>query len=334
MIYVFEEILKLKIMLKCSLGIDVSSKKLDVVLSVIDSQQLVKVVASKSAIANTMQGFKNLKEWINKHLKKYDIPLTICMEATGVYHENCALYLYQAGFSVSIILPNKAKKYLQALGLKSKNDGIDAKGLAQMGAEQSLKKWKPLGEFFYKLRSLTRQNQNIQELKTSIGNQIHAIEHGMFLEKSVLKQLKKTVALLDKQLATLEAILLKQLKSNETVFTKIENICKIKGLCVLTVATILAETNGFELFENAKQLVSYSGYDAIANQSGKHFGKTRISKKGNSHIRRCLFMPAFSVVKYKSGNFHNLYERTYQKHGIKMKSYVAVQKKLLTTIFA
>ena len=321
-------------MLKCSLGIDVSSKKLDVVLSVIDSQQLVKVVASKSAIANTMQGFKNLKEWINKHLKKYDIPLTICMEATGVYHENCALYLYQAGFSVSIILPNKAKKYLQALGLKSKNDGIDAKGLAQMGAEQSLKKWKPLGEFFYKLRSLTRQNQNIQELKTSIGNQIHAIEYGMFLEKSVLKQLKKTVALLDKQLATLEAILLKQLKSNETVFTKIENICKIKGLCVLTVATILAETNGFELFENAKQLVSYSGYDAIANQSGKHFGKTRISKKGNSHIRRCLFMPAFSVVKYKSGNFHNLYERTYQKHGIKMKSYVAVQKKLLTTIFA
>lgn len=321
-------------MLKYSLGIDISSKKFDVVFSVIDAQQSVKVLASKSAIANTMKGFKDLHQWLNKHQKDKNIPLVICMEATGVYHENCALYLYEAGFSVSIILPNKAKKYLQALGLKSKTDGIDAKGLAQMGAEQALKKWQPMGEYFYKLRSLTRQNQSIQELKTSVGNQIHALKHGMYLEKNVLKQLKKTVALLEKQLIELESIILKQLKSNARVFEKIENICKIKGLGILTVATILAETNGFELFENAKQVVSFAGYDTVENQSGTHFGKTRISKKGNSRIRRCLFMPAFSVVKYKTGTFFNLYERTWEKHGIKMKSYVAVQKKLLTTIFA
>ena len=102
-----------------------------------------------------------------KHQKEQAIPLVICMEATGIYHETCALYLFEKQFNTSIILPNKAKKYLQAIGLKSKNDIIDAKGLAQMGAEQSLKTWQPLGKFFYELRLLTRQYQNLQEQKQS-----------------------------------------------------------------------------------------------------------------------------------------------------------------------
>ncbi len=72
----------------------------------------------------------------------------ICLEATGVYHELCALYLYEKKFTVSVILPNKANKYLQAIGLKSKNDTIDAKGLAQMGAEQNLKEWRPWDGIF------------------------------------------------------------------------------------------------------------------------------------------------------------------------------------------
>lgn len=88
------------------------------------------------------------------------------------------------------------------------------------------------------------------------------------------------------------------------------------------------------MFENAKQLISYSGYDVVENQSGSRSGKTKISKKGNSRIRRALFMPAFSVIRHNQTHFVNIYNRTYEKHSIKMKSYVAVQKKLLTTIYA
>lgn len=321
-------------MLKYSVGIDIASKTLDASFSIIDVQQKVVVKSSKSKIPNTKAGYKDLVYWIEKNHKDKQIPLVVCMEATGVYHENCALYLHQLDYRLSIVLPNKAKKYLQSLGIKSKNDKIDAQGLAQMGAEQCLKHWKPLAEFYHTLRSLTRQHQSTQELKTSLGNQLHALEYTMYKPKVVIKQLQKTIALLDKQLAEMEATIITQLKSNELVFQKVENICKIKGVGLLTVAVIIAETNGFELFENAKQLVSYAGYDAVENQSGKHFGKTRISKKGNSRIRRCLFMPAFGVVKYEQKIFSNLFQRTFAKNGIKMKSYVAVQKKLLTTIYA
>jgi transposase len=123
-------------MLKYSVGLDVSSKKIDGCFSVIDTMQKV-TLKSTIVITNNRNGFKMLENWIIKHQKEISIPLVICMEATGVYYESCALYLFEKEYKVSVVLPNKAKKYLQAIGLKSKNDSIDAKGLAQMGAEQA-----------------------------------------------------------------------------------------------------------------------------------------------------------------------------------------------------
>jgi transposase len=220
------------------------------------------------------------------------------------------------------------------MGLKSKNDSIDAKGLSKMGAEQCLDLWKPAGKYFYELRQYTRQHQNLQEQKTVIKNQLHALEFGMYEVKAVKQQLNKVVQLFDKQIKDLEKIIKKHLERDEIVAQKVTNICQIKGIGILTIATILAETNGFELFKNYKQLISYSGFDVVERESGSSVtGKTRISKKGNSHIRRALFMPAFTAVKYQEPSFFGLYERTYAKHAIKMKSYVAVQKKLLTTIY-
>jgi hypothetical protein len=46
-----------------------------------------------------------------------------------------------------------------------------------------------------------------------------------------------------------------------------------------------------------------------------------------------LFMPAFNMVKFNQAPFADLYKRTLEKHGLKMKSYVAVQKKLLVLIY-
>lgn len=319
--------------IKYSIGLDISSKKVNGSISLIDDNQKV-IVKSSIVFCNTQKGFSELSLWIKKWHIEPEIPMVICMEATGVYHENCALYLFEKGYNVSIILPNKAKHYLISMGLKSKNDSIDAKGLSKMGAEQCLDLWQPAGKYFYELRQYTRQHQNLQEQKTVINNQLHALEFGMYDIKPVVKQLQKLVQLFDKQIKELEKIIKKHLESDQIVKQKVDNICQIKGIGILTVATILAETNGFELFKNYKQLVSYSGFDVVERESGSSVtGKTRISKKGNSHIRRALFMPAFTAVKYQEPAFFALYERTYAKHAIKMKSYVAVQKKLLTTIY-
>jgi transposase len=317
--------------LKYSVGLDVSSKKINACFIIIDEKQKV-IFKSSTVICNTLKGFLVLEEWISKH-KKEVIPLVICMEATGIYHENCAYYLYEKGFDVSIILPNKAKKYLEAIGLKSKNDSIDARGLSQMGAEQCLELWEPMGTFFYELRLLTRQHQNVTELKTILKNQLDALSFAMHHLDSVTNQLKQTITLFETQLKELNKEIKAHLKSNEEVNSKVENILQMKGLGVLTLSTVLAETNGFTLFKNYKQLVSYAGYDVVEAQSGKRVGKTKISKRGNSRIRRALHMPSLVVIQCQVLPFKELFERTYERHGIKMKSYVAVQKKLLTMIY-
>ena len=319
-------------MLKYSLGIDISKKDFHACLSVIDNRQEVKIKASHKFV-NQQEGFKELDGWISKHKKEADIPLCITMEATGVYFEACALYLFNAGHKVSVVLPNKAKQYMKALGLKTKNDKIDAAGLARMGAEQNLDTWEPLADFFYTLRSLTRHHQSLQEHKTKLNNQLHADMYSIYSDKRVIKQLKKLIDTIDKQLEEIVKAIDTHITSNQQVAGKVAKAKQIKGVGIMTIATILAETNGFTLFKNIPQVVSYAGYDVEENQSGNRKGKTRISKKGNSRIRRCLHLPAFNVVKYDTGTFKPFFERLLARHSQKMKAYVAVQKKLLVLIY-
>ena len=148
-----------------------------------------------------------------------------------------------------------------------------------MGAEQCLELWQPMDEFFYTLRAMTRHHQTLQELRTSINNQIHADEHSIYSIKSVVKQNKKLKAAIEKDLKEIEQAIHDHLYSDAEVAQKMNHITELKGLGYMTVATILAETNGFVLFKSNSQLVSYAGYDIVENQSGSHSGKTKISKK-------------------------------------------------------
>lgn len=319
-------------MLKYSLGIDVSADSLACCLSCINHQQQVQVITTRT-VANSPAGFKTLIRWTGKHYNQPELPLVCLLEATGVYYENCALALSKAGFYVSVILPNKSKKYMESLGFKSKNDKIDAKGLARMGAEQALPRWQPMSEFFFTLRTMTRQLESLQKTKTSLSNQLHATQHSIYQVKVVTRQLKSLIRTLEKQMSGLEKAIVSHLHSDREIAEKVTNLCSIKGVGLTTVAILLAETNGFALMENISQLVSYSGYDVVEDQSGNRIGKTKISKKGNPRIRRALYFPAITAVSCQVKPLHELFYRTYSKHNIKMKSYVAVQKKLLILIY-
>lgn len=318
--------------LKYSVAADISGKNFQASISKIDTNQQTTNIANRK-FDNSLSGFKAFHAWCKKNHKDRNIPMHICMEATGVYHEELAYFMHGKGYKISILLPNYCKKYLESLGYKTKNDKIDAQGLAQMGAERPLKEWDPPVEFYVILRSLTRYYQSLQEMKTAENNRLHALKASKHGAKFVILETKKHLKSLNRQIKKVKEEISKHLDTDPEIRRKVNQICEIKGVAELTIATVIAETFGFELIENAKQLTSYAGYDVVENQSGKRHGKTKISKKGNSRIRRALHLPAFNVKKYEPG-FRNLYERTFEKHKLKMKSYVAVQRKLLTTIYA
>lgn len=317
--------------LKYSVGIDMAMNDFCCCLSVINDQQAVKVKSSHK-FPNTPAGFKSLLEWVKRHCKE-ELPITYTMEATGVYHEQLAWFLNSKEQSVSILLPNKAKKYLQANGAKSKNDKIDAQGLAQMGAEKKLDLWTPPSQNLYTLRSYTRHHQSLTEMQTVAQNQLHSIEHSQFQDKEIVKQLKKILALYEKQLKEMNKSISGLVKADTVLNHHYQHIGVVNGIGMLTFSVVAAETNGFALYNKASSVVSYAGYDIVENTSGNHKGRTKISKMGNSRIRRILYMPAICAVRDDQPQFQKLFQRVFERTKIKMKGYVAVQKKLLVMMY-
>ena len=318
--------------LRYCIGIDVDKKEFKVNLRSLDSSGKQKTLASRT-FSNSKKGFSEFEIWIAKNRKDSQPALSITMEATGVYHENLAWHLHSKGFKINIVLALKAKRYLQSLGHRSKNDQIDAQGLATMGLEQQLDVWMPGSVDLLRLRSLTRQYEAIQTAKNTFSNQLEAVSHSAVSDPLVSKSLNSIIKKMDAELEKLKIQICNVVDNNADLSHKWSLMEPIKGLGKLTFAVIVAETGGFALFKNIKQLVCYSGYDVVENQSGTRVGKTKISKKGNAHIRRAMFLPAFNVVRLKEGAFPDLYQRVFERTKIKMKGYVAVQRKLLCLIY-
>lgn len=319
-----------KIIKKC-LGIDCGSIELVCSLGMMYADYHVQVMGT-AAFKNSSEGYRKLEKWLLK--QKIDVSeLTFVMEATGVYHEKIALHLHTNGARVIVILPNKAKAFAQTLKTKTVNDKTSSISLAIMGLEKSLDAWEPAQPVYRTLKQLTREREQLIHERTQCLNQWHAEESGAWPNKYSIKRIKLRIKLLEKQMKEIEVEINTIIEENETLSKKIKYICSIKGIGIISAAIILAETNGFHLIRNKKQLISYAGLDVVEKQSGTSIqGRTRISRKGNRYIRKAIFFPALVAIRHTNA-MRSMYLRLLGKHGIKMKATVAVQKKMLELAF-
>jgi transposase len=171
------------------------------------------------------------------------------------------------------------------------------------------------------------------QTRTAAKNQLHAEQSEAEPNKSSEARVKKQIAFLDKQEQEIKTEIAALVNKNESVKKKIKRITSIPGVGLLTAATVLAETNGFELIRNKKQLTSYAGLDIKEKQSGTSVkGKPRISKKGNKYLRKAMHLPALAAIR-SDERFKAIFARLVARHGIKMKAAVAVQRKLLELIY-
>ena len=105
-------------LIKHVVGIDIAKEKFDVCLMSLDNQLTSKIKGSRK-FTNSLVGFNEFVMWLKKNCNK-DIPVQFLMEATGVYYEKLAIYLTDSNYNVFVVVPNKARRYLQSLGIKSK----------------------------------------------------------------------------------------------------------------------------------------------------------------------------------------------------------------------
>jgi transposase len=251
------------------------------------------------------------------------------MEATGVYHEQLAHFLIQEGSQVSLVLPNKISNYIKTLEIKTITDKTASEAITRFGLERKLDTWVQPKPVFKKLRQLTRERDQIVSERTIVKNQLHAEQVEAEPNASSMHRVKKRIELLDQQEKEIQKEISQLVKMDKNVNSSIKNICSIPGIGVLTASIILAETNGFELIRNKRQLTSYAGLDVREKQSGTSVkGKPSISKKGNRYLRKAMHLPALTAIR-SDKRFESVFTRLVSRHGIKMKAAVAVQRKLL-----
>jgi transposase len=316
---------------KINVGIDISKDTFWATISQKMDSNEIKHLSCKE-FKNTDNGYKMFNKWINDEVF-VENELSFTMEATGVYFECLANFLYNNNFVVYVVLPNKAKYFIKSLNTKSKTDKIDSKSLSQMGLERKLRAWQPIQPIFKEIKSLTRERNSLVKFRTQQKNSLHALKYSYNPNQERTERLADTINFLDSQIEKIEKQLSVVLKKDPELKEKIKIIKTIPGIDNLTAAVVISETNGFELIDNAKQLTSYSGLDVKLAESGKWKGKSKISKQGNSHIRGALYLPALSSIRYNPQH-KMLYNRIVSKKKLSKIGITAVQRKLLILIYS
>lgn len=309
------------------LGVDVAKDELVVTLGRMFTDFSIELYACR-IFKNKESGFVSLLEWLKKRTGEH-VKVHFVMEATGVYHQKLAFYLYEAGHNLSIVLPNKISNYIRTLEVKTITDKTCSEAIARFGLERKLDAWKRPDKAYRSLQQLTRERDQIVYERSAVKNQLHAESWEAEPNEKSLARLNARIQFLTGQEKDIKKDIDQIIKENETIKNEIKLITTVPGIGELTAAIILAETNGFELIRNKKQLSSYAGLDVKEKLSGTSVkGKPKISKKGNRNLRKAMHLPALTAVKWND-NFKALYARIVAKHGIKMKALVAVQRKLL-----
>ena len=107
----------------------------------------------------------------------------------------------------------------------------------------------------------------------------------------------------------------------------------IKGVGPKTGVPFLAEMGSVENFSSHKKLIAFAGMDPSVCQSGKYIGKSKLSKRGNRHLRRAIYLMTAAVVS-KNAFFKASFLRRKKEGLIPQKALLATAHKLIRVIFA
>ena len=318
-------------MIKSVIGIDVSMGSFHGCFKKRFDDGKNKIIATRSFV-NTEKGFNELLTWTKKNNNE-GIEVIFAMEATGVYYENLAHFLYSQKQLVSVVLANKMKNYFKSLNIKTKTDKVDSKVIAMYGIERSVEYWAPMSGCYKELRDLCRELLALKKDINRAKNQLHAMQLSHDKHKRIMEIKSSQIEFYENAIHEIRAEIKTLIGKDDKLNEKLLKVVSIPGIGWETAVILISETNGFLMFKNIRQLVSYAGMDVSHNESGNFKGNSRISKKGNDKIRQVLYMPALSATR-ANVSIKSLYQRVCEKNpDAKKKGIIAAMRKLLILVF-
>lgn len=303
-----------------TVGIDVSKAKLDVCLLGEAGE------TAYEQMPNTVAGYEQLLAWLQQHTPQ---PLTVCLEATGIYSQSPAQYLHQQHYPVSLVNPAPVKAFAAALMKRHKTDKSDALVLARYGAQFSPPLWSPPTLTQSQLHDLKRLADDLQTDRTRVKNRLEGTPAGSPTRPYLQDQLDY----LEKQLAQIQQELQKQVDEDQGMQSQCHLLTSIIGIGMTSAIQILAELPELSHFGSADALVAYAGLCPKQQQSGSQTARSWLSKQGSSALRKALYFPALTA-KQHNPHLRHFAQRLREAGKAKMTVVAAVMRKLLVLIFA
>ena len=267
-----------------AVGIDVAKHTLAVDLMLPDGRHRQKHCANASA------GHAELVRWLGRYAVA---PVAIGVEATGGYQEAVAIVLHDAGFAVSVLNPAAIAAYGASQLRRAKTDPTDAALIADYMRTQTPPVWTPAPVEARQLQALVRRLDALLEMRTQESNRLE-------LAAAIVRpSITATVAHLDTQIATVKQQIAHHIDQHPTLRAQRDLVQSIPGIGETTAAIVLGELLDIARFTSARQLAAFTGLVPRVRQSGTSVrGHGTLSKLGSSRLRKALYFPALTAVRY------------------------------------
>lgn len=307
-------------------GIDISKAKFDCLWLRDSSKNKVKTKVFK----NNQAGYKGLESWLLKNTQSQPAGIFVTLEATGVYHEAVALYLFDKGFKVSVVNPARPKQFARALGIAHKTDKSDSLLLARFGSQTEPTLWKPEP---VEVRELNALIQRVEAIEKDIQREENRKEQADISKSSklVVESLEKVIGLLidekERLIKELDDHIDKHpnLKADRSLLETIPGVGPVVSRLMLSV---LSRKD----FDSAGSLSAYLGLIPRIRESGTLKGRSTLTKVGPSRIRAKIYMAAV-VAKKCNPDIKAQYERLVANGKTHMQALGAAMRKLTQICF-
>ena len=265
------------------LGIDIAKQRVEVAL-------LVEGKVKNKSFKNAPDGFEALALW----LRKLGIQqVSACLEATGNYGEGLAIYLHEAGHTVSIVNPARIKGFAQSELTRTKTDKVDAGIIARFCLAMKPESWIPPSPEIRSLRALVRRADSLIDMRSQEKNRLGTAH------ESVTPLIKEHIDYLDKEIGKVRDQIADLIDRDPNLRQKKDLLASIPGIGMATIAALLADLDNLGKFTHVRQLVAFIGLAPRETLSGSSIkGKPRLCKTGNARLRKALYMPALVSIRY------------------------------------
>jgi len=307
------------------LGIDVSKARLDCTLldPATDKRK-------SKAVSNDPKGFEALSAWLDKQGFAAGEVHGV-MEATGVYHEQAALWLTDAGMRVSVVNPVQVRDFARGLAMRTKTDGTDSVALARYGALIQPEPWEAPRPEIRELKALITR---LEALEMDARRELNRREKALVAQAPALvrESLDIHLAALNREIARLQQAIDDHINRHPGLKSDRERLLSIPAVGDKTANRMLAVLHSRK-FRSADQVAAFLGLVPVEHQSGSSIQKRpRLAKNGDARTRAVLYMAAI-VATQCNPHIRALYTRLCAKGKAKMAAIGAAMRKLVHLCF-